>query len=72
MPFTTIKQMFYLDTLSAIIICLVSLIGIVVCFFSKKYMWGDALYKTFFLNVFCLLISVIVMATADHVLLFLS
>lgn len=72
MPFTTIKQMFYLDMLSAIIICLVSLIGIVVCFFSKKYMRGDALYKTFFLNVFCLLISVIVMATADHVLLFLS
>lgn len=72
MSFTSIVGMFHVDMLSIIMISLVSFIGIVVCFFSKRYMTGDALYRKFFWNILILLLSVILMTVADNLLLFLS
>jgi NAD(P)H-quinone oxidoreductase subunit 5 len=50
----------------------VSVIGIVVYFFSRRYMKGDALYRQFSLNILIVLISVILITTADNLVLFLS
>lgn len=72
MSFTSIAGMFHVDIVSIIMISLVSFIGIVVCFFSRTYMKGDALYRQFFLHVLALLLSVILITIADNLLLFLS
>ena len=72
MSLTSIAGMFHVDMLSIIMIFLVSFIGIVVYFFSRNYMKGDALYRQFFLNILILLISVILIAIADNLMLFLS
>ncbi len=67
-----IPELFYVDMLSMIMISLVSFVGIVVSIFSKNYMKGDSSYRTFFLKILLLLVSVIVMAIADNLLLFLT
>ena len=67
-----IPEMFYVDMLSIIMISLVTFIGIVVSVFSKNYMKGDSSYHKFFLKMLLLLVSVILMAIADNLLLFLS
>jgi NAD(P)H-quinone oxidoreductase subunit 5 len=72
MLFTRVVEMFHVDMLSIIMISLVSFIGIVVYFFSRNYMKGDALYRVFFLNVLILLIAVIFITIADNLVLFLS
>jgi NAD(P)H-quinone oxidoreductase subunit 5 len=72
MSFTSIVGMFHVDMLSIIMISLVIFIGIVVYFFSRRYMKGDALYRLFFLNILVLLISVILITIADNLVLFLS
>ena len=72
MSFTSIVGMFHVDILSIIMISLVSFIGIVVYFFSRRYMKGDDLYQQFFLNILVLLISVILITIADNLVLFLS
>ena len=68
----TMKNFFYIDMLSIIMIGLVSFVGIVVYCFSRRYMKGDSLYWKFFWNMLMLLLSVIIMAVADNLLLFLS
>ena len=55
MSFTSIAGMFHVDIVSIIMIALVSFIGIIVCFFSRTYMKGDALYRQFFLHVLALM-----------------
>jgi len=72
MSFTSLAGMFHVDRVSIMMISLVSFIGIVVCFFSRTYMKGDALYRPFFLYVWTLLLSVILITIADNLLLFLS
>jgi len=52
-------------------ICLIALVGGVVCLFSSRYMCGDLRYKKFFLNMFVLLSSVSFMAVSDNTILFL-
>lgn len=72
MSFASIVGMFYIDRLSIIMISLVSFIGLVIYFFSRRYMAGDALYHQFFRNMLVLLISVMLMTVADNIVLFLS
>ena len=72
MSVTSIGGFFHIDMLSIIMICLVSFIGIVVYFFSRRYMKGDSLYHNFFWNMLILLLSVILMTVSDNLLLFLS
>lgn len=62
---------FHFDTVSMIMILLVSFIGIVVSLFSRRYMKGDSLYNNFFWNLLILLLSVALMTTADNLFLFL-
>ena len=72
MSATSIREMFHIDMLSIIMICLVTFIGLVVSLFSRKYMKGDSLYHNFFWNIFVLLTSVILIAIADNLILFLG
>lgn len=72
MSFTIIGTMFYADILSIIMTTLVSFIGGIVYFFSRRYMKGDALYQEFFGNMSVVLLSVIFMSIADNLLLFLT
>ncbi len=72
MSFNSMIAMFHVDMLSIIMISLVSFIGIVVCFFSSRYMKGDALYRQFFIHILILLIAVMLITIADNLMLFLS
>ena len=72
MSFASIAGMFHVDIISIIMIFLVSFIGIVVYFFSRRYMKGDALYRQFFLSILILLVSVILITIADNLVLFLG
>jgi len=67
-----LNEMFYVDQLSIIMIFLVSFIGIVVSFFSRNYMKGDSTYYNFYFKMLVMLLSVILMVTADNILLFLT
>jgi len=71
-PVNRISDAFNIDSLSITMICLVSFIGIVVSFFSTKYMKGDSLYRNFFRNLLILLLSVSLMTISDNLLLFLG
>lgn len=72
MLLTNILSFFHVDALSIIMICLVSFIGLVVYFFSRRYMKGDALYPHFLRNIGILLASVILMTVSDNLVLFLG
>lgn len=72
MPLSNVESMFYVDTLSIIVICLVSFIGIVVYAFATRYMHGDSIYFRFRKNLILLLSAVIVMSIADNLLVFLG
>lgn len=72
MPLSDVKSMFYVDTLSIIVICLVNFIGIVVYAFATRYMHGDSLYYKFRKNLIILLSAVIVMSIADNLIIFLG
>ncbi len=72
MSFTSIGAMFHIDMLSIIMIFLVGFIGMVVCSFSRRYMKGDTLYRTFFCKTLILLLSVTLMSISDNLLLFLT
>lgn len=72
MSFKSILAIFHIDILSVIMICLVGFIGIVVCSFSKRYMKGDSLYRSFFSKTLFLLFFVIIISISDNLLLFLT
>lgn len=64
-------DMFYVDILSIVMICLISFVGSIVYFFSRNYMKGDVFYRNFSYNIFMLLLSVMLMTITDNLLLFL-
>ncbi len=66
-----IKKLFYIDQLSIIILILACYIGTVVAVFSKNYIKGDARYLKFFSTLLILVLSVMTMAIADNLVLFL-
>jgi NAD(P)H-quinone oxidoreductase subunit 5 len=72
MSFTNILTIFHIDTLSIIMICLVSFIAAIVYSFSKRYMKGDALYQSFFSKILILPLCVITVSISDNLILFLA
>ena len=67
----SINGLFHLDALSYLFIALVCFLGIVVGLFSKTFLQGDERFQTFFINLSLLISSLILLATADNLLLFL-
>ncbi len=69
-PFT-ISSYIFVDALTLCIFMLVSIISLSVARFAYQFMNGDKLYGTFFLRLFALVGSVVVLVAADHILIFL-
>lgn len=64
---------FNMDLLAISIIMLVGLIGSNVANFASRYMKGDKQYRSFFALLMSLIVSVMIMVSADHIaLLFVS
>ena len=64
--------LFNFDSLAMIMIALVLFIGSMVAKFSINYMKGDKKYRSFFISLFLLITTIILMVTADHLLVFIS
>lgn len=62
-------MLFHLDALAAVMIALVSFIGLCVGSFAYRYMKGDSRYIPFFIQLILLISSTLVMVTADHLIL---
>lgn len=63
-------NLFCCDPLSMIMLFLVAFIGVCVGGFALRYMKGDARYRIFFLNLGCLVGSIGILVSADHLALF--
>lgn len=61
----------HVDTLAGMTIALVGFIGLMVGLFSIRYMNGDSRYNAFFCELGCLIVALMLLAVADHLLLFL-
>lgn len=72
MKIQTIISLFHMDALAYLMMALVAFIGLCVGSFAWRYMKGDRLYRTFFLQLALMILSVIIMASADHLALFLG
>ena len=64
-------NLFNFDSLAMIMITLVGFIGVIVAKFSINYMKGDKKYRSFFILLFLLITTIILMVTADHLLVFI-
>lgn len=62
---------FKITPISALIICLVMFLGIVLMRYSRNYMVGEDCYPAFFRWITCCLAAVVVTLLANHMLLFL-
>lgn len=71
MSISQLVHLFNLDALSMIMVSLVVFIGIIVYFFSKRYLEGDLQYSRVLYQLLLLCSAVIMMVAADHLLLFL-
>lgn len=60
---------FRLDEFSVIMIALVTYIGICVISFASRYMQGNVNYRLFFIHFIALIVSVILMVSADNLIL---
>lgn len=72
MPSDSLVTLFHFDVLAGIMITLVSFIGLIVGLFAVRYMQGDSQYYKFFASLGLLVLSVIIMAASDHLLIFLA
>ncbi len=68
----TLTMLFHLDVLAAVMMMLVSFIGLCVGSFAYRYMKGDSQYISFFIQLILLISSILVMVSADHLLLLFS
>ena len=71
MIYNFLSSFFNLDTFAIIMIALVSYIGCCVISFASRFMKGDAQYHYFFIKLIMLIMSVIIMVSADHLALLL-
>jgi NAD(P)H-quinone oxidoreductase subunit 5 len=67
-----LSRYFNYDSLAMIMIALVVFIGVIVAKFSINYMKGDKKYRSFFISLFLLITTIILMVTADYLLVFIS
>lgn len=61
---------FNIDALAGIVVGLVVIIGITIGLFSRRYMAGDKKYRQYMVLLGLLVVSVAVMVSADHLVLF--
>lgn len=61
-----LNHLFYVNSFSILLLCMVVFIGICVGSFSKRYMKGDSAYKSFSLKMLGLITSVCVTIIANH------
>jgi len=71
MTFSVPDKLFHFDRLSMTMIVLVAFIGLCVGSFAYRYLKGDSQYRTFFIRLTLLISSVMVMVSADHLILLL-
>ncbi|MCS5707656.1 oxidoreductase [Candidatus Berkiella cookevillensis] len=64
-------QLFHFDSLAITMMVFLSLIGLCICRYAYRYMSGDARYKFFFAQITLLIISVMLMVSANHFVLFI-
>ncbi|MGZ3757358.1 MAG: proton-conducting transporter transmembrane domain-containing protein [Mucilaginibacter sp.] len=69
---TDLIQVFHLDKLSLILMCLVAFVAISIGSFSIRYLKGDRRRKAFFLNLSVMVASIFVMVCADNILLLIT
>lgn len=68
----SLSSLFYVDSLSIVMMGLISFVGSSVISFSMRYLSGDRYYHRFFINLIALLGSVLVMVAADNLWLLLA
>jgi NAD(P)H-quinone oxidoreductase subunit 5 len=66
-----LKNMFDINHLSIVMIILVTFIGVTVATFAKRYMEGDRAYPQFFFTLNSLLLSILLMLSANNGYVFL-
>ncbi|ETZ07602.1 NADH dehydrogenase subunit L [Holospora obtusa F1] len=71
MFFSCIKDFFFFDILSVVMMSFITILGIIIYFFSKTYMKGEMLYDRFLLSILKLLFFNVLMSASDHLCLFL-
>ena len=64
-------NLFNFDSLAMIMTMLVGFIGIMVAKFAINYMKGDKQYRSFFISLALLIATIILMVSADHLLVFI-
>lgn len=72
MQIDLLSRYFNCDSLAMIMIALVIFISAMVTKFSINYIKGDKKYRSFFISLFLLITTIILMVTADHLLIFIS
>ena len=66
------QNLFQVSSLGLVMSLLVLIVGLVVTIYSLRYMSGDSEYKSYFLKLISLLISLICMFNVDNILAFIS
>lgn len=66
-----IKTIFYINSLSIIMMILTVFIGISIASFASRYMKGDVKFRSFFTQLFFLILSILIMVSTDHLALLL-
>lgn len=66
------SSLFHLDTLAIIMLALVGFVALNVALFSARYLKGDKAQGAFYLRLTLLVLTVFIMVSADHLLLFLG
>ena len=62
-------QFFYIDSLSLVMLALISFVTVSVAIFAWRFLHGDSKRKAFYLKLAVLLVAAAVMVSADHILL---
>ncbi|MCI5051833.1 MAG: hypothetical protein MRY21_01690 [Simkaniaceae bacterium] len=70
MSFWGLKELFNVDNLSLTMMALVGFIALCIGSFSSRFLKGDRRYGKFFAYLAALVVSVFVMVSADHLVLF--
>lgn len=63
-------SIFQINSLGLSLTILVLFVGFIVIQFSKKYIYGDSLYRTYFLRLFALIISACLLVNSDNLIVF--
>jgi NAD(P)H-quinone oxidoreductase subunit 5 len=71
MELALLQSFFHLDSLALVMISLVAFVAISVGAFAMRYMDGDRNYRAFFVKLGLMVSSVMVMVSADHLVLLL-